>query len=1695
MAARPARTVARAGAPEQSHIERVRGAIGDLIGVAGRLPEGLGRFMVTSSRDAELGALPVGAAPLMGTNALSSLGVDVDFRRMLAQRRAEQLRAIKAIGDFDVGAIVRHTSDSRWKIICRDASSQGKWRTQSFDLKGFSGHLTFETRAQAIEDAATSGFTVRDDAALDRVQNTPAFQRGLFASDLILKVNTGALSFLAANEALAEYDRQAQVLASIGAASAQAYYEPASNTMIFLADRIPPGHERGVFLHEVVHKHGRRALGAEGWARLTGQVLKWASAPRGSLERTIHDAAFARAAAAVGGRAAPPELFREELLAYAVEEAVRQGVRPRARAVVGTAEHWLADVVATLRALTQRLVGAPEGVWDLDVQEVVDLAYALAQLEHPDRAREIRQALGPELERVSAELARALQPPAGEAMWRSALLQAVSGASMTRAPARQWRESIQALTAKGVSEAEIHWSGVLDWLQLQGEAKLTRGELVGYLMEEGVRIKETVLEGDGKLSAEVDRAVVELSELGYEIESDSDGAVAALLHVKTEERFAWNERNACFMLDEMPRATRGRAHRRSVGDDDADSAHAGERANELGILVRTERSKIIYGENDPSGARYANYVQGGRIHGYREILLSVDGLAPAINAKLRGAGANELDRDQLQVLAQGGKVALAMLRELDQVWGIDTLAQQRAIKGGRGAGNFMSPHWEQPNVVVHVRVTDRLDQQGRRTLMVEEIQSDQAQQARRQGFVQRYRREELSINPDSDEQRWVVDAPGQRFIILRSKAPTQDDVLDYIAQEKRAGGTVEPAPFIGNTEAWVSLAVKRIIRMAADGGYDCVAFVSGDQVARQFKQCAWVDELELVDRELAGPRCGLLLIGRMGGKAGFHRDMASLAELEREIGRGLTTRLLGVPARWDMRRVLPIERTQLLSSAGRGLASFYDVLVPRIVRRVAARLGADCSSGVQIAGENGEFSRQNGFAVTPALRQAVRQGLTLFSLAEQDAEVVRAVAALADEGGGDPDVAQARAQCAQVAARHLGRESWLRAPNGLPTKLTASQWVMVRTENFKRWFGDWENDPGKASSVLDPETLEPRVVYHGSPNAGFAEFDLDIGQASVQGAAFFSSDPCLAATYSGSLDEAEINGVDEFGDYERDSGIYPVFLNIRDPSFEDYEGAAWSGERHDQWHLVDEDGDSLDVEGRRVFTRDEAERLHTLHPHFILDEAPAYWGSTNDAAAAAKRNRCDGAILCAVTDEGRHGGGYGDPSDVYVVFSGRQVKSATRNVGTYNDGWDIRYSLQRPLQMPAQTPSAFEAWFGESKMVATVDPQVLRLGVEYEARLFGGAYSASRLRTAARDAPIREMIALGRLKYNAIRNKLGMDLVRDWTRPPHSLVQRFKGQPLVVFHGSAAKEDFGVFDEARQGQTAGVGGGFFFTDKRETALDVYGWRGGDRVLEVYLRIERPLTLPAYFALTGKDPVQEMHGGRDSPTNYFDNESEQILEFARSNGYDGLMFEDTSGDQGAANLYVVFRADQIKSATDNSGQFDRNNPDIRYSLRVDEAAHKDEAASVSAGPLAQLRALIEQADGDVGEVAFESRVECLVQAIQTYAARHDVYAVLQPWGPSGPVTGVELTDLYASEPGRGQGSRVMTRLTALAQALQVPVYLRPDGPRSREFYARAGFVPVSARSAGGPHGFLAWYPAVADDDNDNDTMAPKERMTG
>ena len=219
-----------------------------------------------------------------------------------------------------------------------------------------------------------------------------------------------------------------------------------------------------------------------------------------------------------------------------------------------------------------------------------------------------------------------------------------------------------------------------------------------------------------------------------------------------------------------------------------------------------------------------------------------------------------------------------------------------------------------------------------------------------------------------------------------------------------------------------------------------------------------------------------------------------------------------------------------------------------------------------------------------------------------------------------------------IKASAIVMGNFMKTPNGKQTNLSEEQWLMVRTQNFKKWFGNWENDPENASKVVD-ENGEPMVVYHGTPNE-FWSFDKDkIGSTNDPGfwgeGFYFTSQEALAVHYA------------------KGGRVLPVFLNIRNP--------------HDF----------------AFFTQEYYDHLERF-------------GMFGDKDFSSSR------ITEELTKEGKDGvirrdsyGGYAE----YVVFSPSQIKSATDNNGEFSEGeGDIRFSI-RTKPAPKNTGIGYKVFY------------------------------------------------------------------------------------------------------------------------------------------------------------------------------------------------------------------------------------------------------------------------------------------------------------------------------------------------------------------------------------------------------------------
>jgi len=151
------------------------------------------------------------------------------------------------------------------------------------------------------------------------------------------------------------------------------FVDTAGNKVFLIAENINQGQALGVLLHEVgAHVGLKNILGKEQYDTLSSTIESWAKRNDNSVESRIAKEAIAR----VDEANTPASQRSDEILAYAVEEAVKAGVTPNK--IKGVLGEWLSKIADSFRKLLQKFGMRPES---LDAQGLVDMAFGAAQME------------------------------------------------------------------------------------------------------------------------------------------------------------------------------------------------------------------------------------------------------------------------------------------------------------------------------------------------------------------------------------------------------------------------------------------------------------------------------------------------------------------------------------------------------------------------------------------------------------------------------------------------------------------------------------------------------------------------------------------------------------------------------------------------------------------------------------------------------------------------------------------------------------------------------------------------------------------------------------------------------------------------------------------------------------------------------------------------------------------------------------------------------------------------------------------------------------------------------------------------------------------------------------------------------------------------------------------------------------------
>ena len=247
---------------------------------------------------------------------------------------------------------------------------------------------------------------------------------------------------------------------------------------------------------------------------------------------------------------------------------------------------------------------------------------------------------------------------------------------------------------------------------------------------------------------------------------------------------------------------------------------------------------------------------------------------------------------------------------------------------------FTSQHWDDPDVIAHLRMADRNGPNGEKILHVEELQSDWGQQGKKEGFVTQYKPEDIKpmdpANITSERRRnefWNFETPTGAIDVPRNdRWPTMEAARQYILDNVKPTG-IPTAPYVTSTPAWTDLALKRALKEAAEGGYDKLVWTPG---AEQAKRYSLTNTMSRIGYE---PATGeLWALDRSGeGIPQIESRTFKPEELPGVIGKDATEKLLSTEPNANGFHVL---NDQEIPIGGEGMKGYYDKIVPKRLQEI-----------------------------------------------------------------------------------------------------------------------------------------------------------------------------------------------------------------------------------------------------------------------------------------------------------------------------------------------------------------------------------------------------------------------------------------------------------------------------------------------------------------------------------------------------------------------------------------------------------------------------------------------------------------------------------------------------------------------------------------------------------------------------------------
>jgi len=343
--------------------------------------------------------------------------------------------------------------------------------------------------------------------------------------------------------------------------------------------------------------------------------------------------------------------------------------------------------------------------------------------------------------------------------------------------------------------------------------------------------------------------------------------------------------------------------------------------DELGENMSREDARE-YLENEERTTKFSEYQLPGA-ENYKEVLLTM----PNKFKELSGD-----ERDRFSELAK---------KEAFEEYLTDSEKKElykyaARTKGTMGDNDFKSAHFDEPNILAHIRFNERTDADGNKVLFIEELQSDWAQEGRKKGFVKKENKEgyKIELANDGGTLNHRVTFNGDYVGRYATEIEAEAAITNKLPAYKENKGTPN-MPF-KKTDQWINLSLRRIIRYAAENGFDRIAWTTGEQQAERYDLSKQIDRIEYV--EVKGGTNGI--VAYKNGEEVLDRDVKNEEEIANMIGKDVAKKLLESPVSESGPHSVRSLKGDNLKVGSAGMTAFYDQIIPKLANKIGKKFGS-----------------------------------------------------------------------------------------------------------------------------------------------------------------------------------------------------------------------------------------------------------------------------------------------------------------------------------------------------------------------------------------------------------------------------------------------------------------------------------------------------------------------------------------------------------------------------------------------------------------------------------------------------------------------------------------------------------------------------------------------------------------------------------